>query len=313
MPLLARKSVLAAKIEGTIGTDATPSASDAAMNVFDANIEPMVGMQERQGQGGFDRLQSVAGERQAKATFKTYCQWDGTSTEPTWAETFLPACGWVKSGSGPTYYPLSEAPGTNVKTLTISHYIDGVMRKITGAVGTAKCTMLAGKLIEFDWEFTGVWAGETDTSIITPTYPTALNLRWSSGVCQLNDVDLYAAQAVIDFGNTIVMREDPSKSSGYIAGIITDRYPKITLDPEKLLVASQDHHGLWLAGTEYALELHAGGSTNSKFQFDAPKAQILSCKTSERNKLSVTQIEFGCNKNGSTHDQSLSITFTPAS
>lgn len=313
--MLWRKSVLAAKVEATVGTDVTPSASDATFNIFNANIEPTPQMEEREGQGGFDRLTQTNGARTAKVTFQCEVQWDGTATEPAWAEVFLPGCGWVKSGTGPTYYPLTRSTGTTTsdpRSLTISHYIDGKLRKATGCVGTFKATLPAGKRVLFDFEFTGVWAGETDTSIITPTYVTDTVYKWSSGVCQWNDVELLASQAVIDAGNVIQMREDPSKSSGYLAGIIVDRYPKITIDPEMILVASQDRDGAWLAGTEYALELHCGGVGNSKFQFDAPKAQIIKKTPGNRNMLAIDQLEMACNKNGSTHDQCLSITFTAA-
>lgn len=313
MPLLLRKSVLAAKLESTVGTDATPGASDATYNVFNANIEPTPEMEEREGQGGFDRLTQVNGARSAKVTFTTEVQWDGSATEPAWAEAFFPGCGWVKSSQ--TYSPKSAATGTTTsdpRSLTFSHYIDGKLRKATGCVGTFTANFVAGKRILIDWEFTGVWAGETDASIITPTYVTDTVYRWSSGVCQWNDVELYASTATITAGNVVVMREDPSKASGFIAAIITDRYPKITLDPEMVLVATQDREGLWTAGTEYALEIHAGGVGNSKFQFDAPKAQIIKKTVGNRNQLAIDQLELACNKNGATHDQCLSITFTAA-
>lgn len=308
--MLDRVSLLAAKIEATVGTDATPGASDATDNIFNAKIEPMIEMEEREGQGGFDRLSAQSQARMAKVTFKTYCEWDGTATEPSWADKYFPACGWVKSGQ--VYTPKSEAPGTNVKTLTFSHYIDGTLRKVTGAVGTFKATLISGKLAFIDWEFTGCWAGESSASILTPTYTTNTNYKWASGVCQWNDVDLRAAQAVIDAGNVIHMREDPSTASGYISGIITDRYPKITIDPEKVVIGTQDRHSLWLANTEYALELHLGGVGNSKLQFDAPKAQILKITHTDRDKLTVDSIEMACNKNGTNQDQCLSITFTAA-
>lgn len=313
MPLLLRKSVLAAKLESTVGTDATPGASDATYNVFNAAIEPTPEMEEREGQGGFDRLTQVNSARTARVTFTTEVQWDGSATEPAWAEAFLPACGWVKSSQ--TYFPTSKATGTgstDPRSLTFSHYIDGKLRKATGCVGTFTVNLSAGRRVLIDWEFMGVWAGETDASILTPTYVTDAVYRWASGVCQWNDVELYASAATIDAGNVIVMREDPSKSSGYIAGIITDRYPKITIDPEMVLVATQDREGLWTAGTEYALELHCGGVGNSRFQFDAPKAQITKKTVGERNKLAIDQLEMACNKNGATQDQSLSITFTAA-
>lgn len=311
MPLLSRVSVLAAKIETTAGTAETLAGADGAFNVFDAKITPEVTMEEREGQGGFDMLSQVAGGRRGKATFRTNLQWDGTATEPAWAETFFPACGWVKSGQ--VYYPKSEAPGSSVKTLTIAHYVNGTRHLLSGCVGTFKVTLRAGMPAYIEWDFTGVWGGKTDATILAPTYPTDLNLRWSGGVGQWNNVDLFASQAVIDAGNVITMREDPSSSSGYLCGIITNRYPKVTVDPEKTTVASQDRWGYWLSSAEYALELHCNGPTNSMLQFDAPKAQVIKIDYADREKLAIDNIEFACNKNSSTQDQSLYVTFTAAS
>lgn len=311
MPLLSRVSVLAAKIESTAGTEEALAGADGAFNVFNAKIAPEIEMETREGQGGFDMLSQVAGARRGRATFRTNLQWDGTATEPAWADTFLPACGWVKSSQ--TYYPKSEAPGSNVKTLTIAHYINGTKHLLTGCVGTFKVTLPAGKVGYIEWDFQGVWAGKTDASIPTPTYPTDLNLRWSGGVGQWNNVDMFASQAVIDAGNVITMRQDGSTASGYISGIITNRYPKVTVDPEKRTVAGQDRWGSWLSSTEYALELYANGPTNSMLQFDAPKAQITKIDYADREKLAIDNVEFACNKNGATQDQCLSITFTAAS
>lgn len=311
--MLLRKSVLAAKLESTVGTDATPGASDATFNIFNASIEPTPVMQEREGQGGFDKLTQVNGARSARVRFSCEVQWDGSATEPAWAETFLPACGFVKSGQ--VYSPKSADTGTTTsdpRSLTISHYIDGKLRKATGCVGTFTIDMTAGQRILFNFDFMGVWAGEVDAALITPTYVTDTVYRWASGACQWNNVELRASSATVDAGNVIQMREDPSKSSGYLAGIITDRYPKITLDPEMVLVATQDREGLWLSGTEYALEPYAGGVGNSLFQIDAPKAQIVKKTDGNRNQLAIDQLDLVCNRNGSTQDTSLTFTFTAA-
>lgn len=312
MPLLKRKKVLAAKIETTIGTAESLTASEAAFNVYSPMIQPTLEMESREGQGGFGRLSSVPGGRVGTATFRTYLEWDGTATEPSWADTFFPACGWVKSGQ--VYTPRSEAPGSNVKTLTIGCYTDGKFESIAGAVGKFTVTLPTGKAGYIDWEFMGVYQGESDVAIIAPTYPTVKPMRYAGGLAEWNDVNLCVSQATIDSGNEIYMRECPTKVAGYISGIITDRQPKITVDPEAATVATQDRWAAWIAMTEYTLELDvagpAGGSTDAVLSFDAPKAQIINKQQADRGKLVTDQIEFACNKNGATHDQELSITFT---
>lgn len=310
MTLLLRKSVLAASIEGTIGTAESLDAADAAFNIYNAVLNPDLTFEEREGQGGMGMLAAIPQGRRATCTFRCNVQWDGTATEPAWAETFLPACGWVKSGQ--IYTPRSEAPGSNVKTLTISHYIDGMVKTMTGAMGNFVLNLTSGQTAFFEFTFEGAWAPVTDTALITPTYPTDLNLRWASGVAQWDNVDLFCSTAQVNSGNTLYLREDPSKASGYINALVTTRRPTITIDPESKLVATQDRWGKLLTSTEHALELYCGGATTELFKVDAPKAQIIALSHADREKLLIDQITFGCNKNGATHDQELSITFTAA-
>lgn len=312
MPLLKRKRVLAAKIETTIGTPISLTGSDGAFNVYDMMIQATIDMQDREGQGGFGYLPSAPAGRIGTATFRTMLEWDGTATEPAWADTFFPACGWVKSGQ--VYTPRSEAPGSNVKTLTIGGYIDGVFKSIAGAMGKFKVTLPTGAPGYIDWEFMGVWQAPSDVALITPTYPTVTPLRYAGGLAEWNDVNLCVSQVVIDSGNEVIMRECPTTDAGYISALVTNRKPIITIDPEAVTVATQDRWSAWLNQTQYTLEIDVkgpdGSSSDAVLSFDAPKAQILNLQEADRNRMVTDSIEFLCGKNGATHDEELSITFT---
>lgn len=313
--LLTRLGVLLAKIETTPGTDAAPTGTDGACNFFNVSITPAIAMQQRQGQGGMGKLASIPEGFGCTVNFQTHLEWDGTATEPFWADVLLPGCGFVKSGQ--TFTPRSEAPGTNVKTLTFYHYLNGKLRKIYGAAGNGVVNLPTGKMGFIDWTFTGVWGGETDAAIVTPTYPTALPLR-ATGLNQLNDVDLCASNVTIDFGNVVTLRECVKNISGqlragYESAIITDRTPLISVDPEAKLVATRDAYGAWIASTEALWEYDVAGPTNSVLVFDAPKAQIVNNADGDRNGLAIDTLQLQCNKNGATHNEELSITFTAAS
>lgn len=309
MPLLKRKRVLAAKIETTVGTAESLTASDAAFNVYNPMIQANIAMEEREGQGGFGYLAAMPGARGGTVTFRTMLEWDGTSTEPAWADTFFPACGWAKSTT--TYNPTSQEPGANVKTLTIAVYEDGVRKMLAGCMGTFVVTLPTGRPGFIDWTFTGVWQPVADVAILSPTYPTATPLRYAGGLAEWNDVNLCVEQAVIDAGNEVILRECPTTASGYISALVTNRRPKITVNPEAVTVATQDRWANWLASTELALELDVDGPSTSVLSFDAPKAQVLNLQEGDRNMMVTDEIEFGCNKNGATHDQELQIVFTP--
>jgi len=313
MPLLKRVRVMAAKIESTIGTDASLAGTDGAFNAFDVDIQGDIPMDEREGQGGFGRLASVSGPRKGTVTFKTGMSWDGTSTEPTWASVLLPGCGWVDSGSG-VFTPRSEDLGSNVKSLTIGVYENGKIKKITGAVGTFKIQLTAGKMCVIEWEFQGVWQAPADGAIIAPTYPTASEIRFASATaCSWNSVAMTLATATIDAGNEIIMRESPLTAGGFISGLITDRKPMVTVNPEAVLIATQNRESAWITGTEAALAITLDGPGTATLGISAPAAQIQSIKEADRGKMITDEIEFSCNKNGANQDQELSLTFTAGS
>jgi len=310
MTLLKRKRVLAAKIETTAGTAEALTTSEASFNCYDIGIQTETELESREGQGSFGMRSSVPGNYKGRVTFKHDASWDGTSTEPSWADTFLPACGWVKSGQ--VFTPRTEAPGTNVKTLTIAVYIDGMRKLLKGCVGTFKLNCPTGKAAFFEFDFIGVWTTPTDTSILAPTYPTASPLRFASSTTTWNSVALPVESIVLDAGNTMILREDPSDVSGFLAGLITNRVVRITGNPESKLVATQDRYGKLLDMSEHSLTWSLDGPTNSVMTFTAPKAQIISLQEADRENLVVDEIEWQANRNGNNVDEECSITFTAA-
>lgn len=319
MVMLRRRKVMAAKIESTVGTAETLAAADGAFNIYNAGIQATPAFEQREGQNSFGYLSSQRGPKIGEATFRTMLEWDGSGTEPSWAETFFPACGWVNSSG--TYTPRSEAPGSNVKTLTIGTYQDDgnsgiVFKSIKGAVGNFQITLPTGRPGFIDWTFTGVYVEDPGSvSAIAPTYPSDTQLRFSGGLAEWNGVNMCVEQAVINSGNEIQPIFCPT-GDGYSHYIISNRRPTITANPEAVTRSTQDRWTAMLENlNEYALELDCGGpsgtSSDAVLSFDAPKAQIISMSEATRENLVTDEIEWQCNKNGATADQELSIVFTP--
>lgn len=310
MALLKRKRVLAAKVESTPGTAETLTAAEAAFNCYDIAIQHEIEMNARESQAMFAMRASVPGGYKGGITFKHDASWDGTATEPSWADVFLPACGWVKTGQ--VFTPRTEAPGNNVKTLTIAVYVDGVRKLLRGCMGTFKIVCPSGKPAVVEFDFKGIWVSPTDVAILAPTYPTAQPLRFASSVTTWNSVALTVENMTLDSGNTILLREDSSDVSGFKSAIITNRMVKITGNPEAKTIATQDRYGKLLDMSEHALTFDLDGPTNSKITIAAPKAQIQAISEADRENLVVDEIEWGCNRNVSAVDEECSITFTEA-
>jgi len=309
MTLLTKKRVFGAKIETTPGTAESMTASEAAFNAWDYVIQNETAMDEILGQGGFGRRASVIGAHTGKVSLKTGMPWDGTATEPSWADVLLPMCGYVKSGQ--VFTPRTEAPGSNVKTGTLCVWNDGKLKLLKGCMGTFKIVAPSGKIAVIEWEFSGVWVAETDVAIVGPTYPTPLSLRHANSTSSWNSVAMCYSSITYDAGNTVTAIECPS-GEGISHYIVSDRNSKVTADPESQLVATQDRHAQMMAMTEGALTYDIDGPTTSKITIAAPKAQIVKNTEGDRSGVVIDQLEWQLNKNASAVDEESSITFTAA-
>lgn len=314
MPLLKRLETIAAKVESTIGTAEALTASEGVYNAYDIEINANIEVEAREGQGSFNYLTGISGARAGTMSFKTDMGWDGTNL-PNWASVLFPGCGFVVSTQ--TYYPTSEAPGSNVKTLTLAVYQDGLKKTLAGAMGNFRIVCPSGKMPFVEWEFTGVWQAVTDTAIIAPTYPTSNPLRFGSATVTYQGAAVCAENVTLNAGNEVILREDPSTAAGFKSAIVVSRRPMITVNPEAGLVAADaasDVFGDWLAHTEgifsCKIDGPTGAVTNGDITFAAPKAQVVNAQQSERNRLLTNDIELACNKNGATADQEVSIAFT---
>lgn len=300
--LLKRKTVLAAEIEATAYTAESLVAADSNFNVFNVSVTPSIDFRQRPAADSFTQRLGTTGARMGSVTFSVDITGDGLGGVPTWASEFLPACGWVNSLG--TFSPASEAPGSNVKTLTIGIYEDGRRKILRGCMGTFKVMLESGRDGVIEFTFTGAWGAVTDTAILTPTYPTQIPLRWANGTLTLNSVNLCAQRLEIDAGNTVIMREDPGNadSSGYKGALVTGRTVKGTIDPEAELVATIDPYGDWLANTERALVAALTDGTDT-CTFNVPKAQNTGIAEGDRNSLRTDNITFQGNYNSAGNDE----------
>ena len=309
MGLIDKNRLFGAKIETTPGTAESMTGTEAAFNAWDFRIQNETVMDEIQGQSGFGRRASVPGAYTGKISLKTHMGWDGTATEPSWADTLLPMCGWVKSGQ--VFTPRTDYPGTNVKTGTLVIWQTGKYRVLKGCMGTFKIVAPTGKVAVIEWEFSGVWVPETDVTMVTTTHPTPLPLRHANSTSTWASVALCYSNITFDAGNVVSPIECPS-GEGIAMFMVSDRNSKVTADPEAKTTTEQDRMNQMLSMTEAALTYDIDGPTNSKITIAAPKAQIIKNTEAVRSGLTIDQLEWQLNKNASAVDQESSITFTAA-
>jgi hypothetical protein len=304
MPLLSRLSVLAAKVEATPGTLESLAGADAAYNVMNAEFNANIDVSTRPIQGSFRKLPGVPGQRLATCTFSIELIGTGAGGVPTWATTLLAGCGLVNTTG--TVTPRNEAPGANVKTLSIALYEAGRVKRMRGAVGNVVFEFVPGQAVMANFTFTGVFDSIADTAILAPTYPTLAPIRCSSGAATINSVAQVFSACSFDVGNTIAVRPTIANAQGALHGIVTDRTPIITIDPEASLLAGNDIWGDWTGATTRAFSL-AFENTTDEITFAAPAVQRMTISNGDREGLRLDTQTLQCCRDGANAE--FSITF----
>ena len=315
MVLLAKKTVLLAKIETDPGTAETLDAGDGVFNIYDAKVASDIEFIPRKGQAAMSAIKGVTGARKGTITFRTDLVGSGTSGAPTpaWASTLLPACGMV-AGTGNTFLPYSEAPGANVKTVSIAHLADGKQWLLRGCMGKADFTLPAGKTGDVGFTFTGILDEPTDEGLVVPAFPTTMPPRFAVNAVSLNGTA--TAQVVseikLTLDNTVALREDSADAgaSGYGYAIISERAVKGTMAPEAYPQGTYNADAIFLAGGTQALSFSIGSIAGNIITFSMPAVQFTKVNLGERNGVQTNDLEFQAVRSADAGDDELTITFS---
>jgi hypothetical protein len=160
MPRKMRNTAILAKIETTYGTDAAPTGvADALLvsnptppkytyNTADRNlVRTFMGASEQ-----------LAGTRYVTLDFEVEVSGSGTAgTAPAWGK-LLRACAMaetVTAAQRVEYNPIS----TVVDSLTIHYFLDGVLHRATGCMGTMDVMLDEAGVPKFKFTFTGLDGG----------------------------------------------------------------------------------------------------------------------------------------------------------
>lgn len=289
--IIKNQRLLAAKIEGTVGTAETLLAADATpFTAFDVVIQPTAEFLQRPSQGSSQQLVGVVAQRSGTATFRTEWIPDGTLAVPAWADVLFPGVACPSLASG-TFTPTTAAPGANVKTLTIGVFQGGRYKAIRGAVGNVVITIQPGQPIYCDWTFTGAWITPVDIATPKTTRTTQKPMLGQQGSTTIGGIAMCYSSMTIDFGNTITMRPCIASPSGIHSFAVTNRNINGTIDPESKLVATHPAYTDWIDGVTRALVITFSGGGND-VEITAPALQITNPQEGEREGLEVDQINY---------------------
>jgi len=323
MALYKKIRALAVKHEAALGTGIATTVSD--FEAWDVQYTPSIEMISRSDLGSLSPPADVPGQASGQVTFKTYLRPGAVAgAAPIVLERLMPMCGYAQALE--VFSPSGLVPtvsGVLPTTGTISSYENGLQKTISGAMGTARIVMVVGQPIVFEWTFTGRYEGVglgvapvVDATLVTQTLTDAANIpmKFASSVLTIGGAAPGCIESLtIDLGNEVVLRPCATESTGFAHAVITGRRVTGSWNPESRVVATEDVHALWLAGTAEALSLTAVGvaadAGDTTLTIAAPQAQRTNVQPGERNGIQTDQIDFLCHKSATAGNDELTFSF----
>lgn len=302
-----RKLVLAMRDESVYGTDPMAGTVLAADIIPMFNCQPSINIEEIPNlsmAGDIGRLPSVNGIETASVSWSMF--WKGLTTPFDNSPVVVPeshrpllGCGLgatFSSANGGAFDVLTYAPTATPSSYTIylmqeiSGQATAPTMKITGAFGTMGFTIRAGGMMELRFTFTGSFAGRTDVTYVagtpggTPQYPTL------KGAAFQIDSSNYApriASVNFDLGNIVSPIPSMNAASALAGFHITDRNPRLSIDPEAALVADYNWITKWQSGNLADLSFTLGGTQYNKITPTFAKTQIVQQGYTQRDGLTA--------------------------
>ncbi len=289
MPLLTRKRVIKIKIEGTKGTY---EATDQAVYVEDLEINPTAPFVERGGPGLYrgHKEKGILGIMSGAVSFKKELQGNGSNGLELGLAILLQACGLKKTAE---VYQVHSTHADD-ETITIDCWEDGVKKSLVGCSGTFTMEGEDGGRVMFNFEFMGRWVAPTDEAMPAWVPSTAAAMRLQSTTFTLGTVAVKVSKIGLAMQANVVVRGDIAAAGAIGYYIITDIDPIFTCDPELELIATYDFHGIWLAGTEGAVNLVLGDGTTG-VTIALAKVQARELKESDREGMQILDYTGQCN------------------
>ena len=289
-----KNTLVAAKLETTVGADAVPTGAANAILVSDANITPLdaQNIDRNLMRGSFGASEQLVGSASVKVSYTVELAGSGTAgTAPAWGP-LLQACacaeGLLTTPARVEYTPVS----TGLKTATQYYYDDGALHKLLATMGDFTLSAKAGERPVLQFEWTGLDGGMVAAS------DTGNYQSWKKPVAmtKANVIDItlgatYAAGAIT--GGTVYSSTGLEMKAGNQVQFtpmlstetvdVTDRESTGSLEFELTAAAEIALMAKVKSNETQSLAITIGLATGNKVLFFAPAVQLLAPKKVDKN------------------------------
>ncbi len=271
-----RKKILLAKVETIYGTDPTPTGAANAILTKDLSISLMQGSTVQRNTDrevlGNELTYHVA--PYTTLSFGVEIAGSGTAGLAPAFGPLLQACAFEETLTALTdavYTPVSSG----FKSVTLYYHQDGLLHKVTGAMGTVTFALSPGGIPTMNFTFTGLRNAPSDTALPTPTL-TAFQTPIPVTDQATPTFSLHGYSAIMG-GFNVNMANDVQYRNvvGQEAVHIVDRAPSGDVSIEETALATKNFHTICAAHTVGALQMAHGTTAGNIVTLDAPKVQLL--------------------------------------
>jgi len=296
-----RNTVILAKVETTYGTDANPGATDAVLCGI-----PDYGFSPDKRERNFVRTSlsplgfAVGAKRQ---TITIPCELKGAGPDGSDAkkagqlDSLFQMCGMASSAvTGPPAYRKYVPTTKDPKSGTIYYYLDGILYKLLGTIGTFQAEFVADGYASVNFQMTGLHSAPSDTAVISVTAweehmpPPCLSIGLTVGSYTPTGVE----RITVDLGATISEKKDMQNTSGLSKLLTTARAPKVTVEMDMDSLAKFNPFNYLSSNTLTNLSWSIGSSTGNIVSVSVPEAQLEDIKVTNRDGRGVYSVTFLC-------------------
>lgn len=317
MVKLGRKQYLGWKAETTAGT-AIAIANANYHLVEDVNVEFAGDEHERTGNlGSLDSMKGVTGSVVATISFTTELKGSGADGSPfpdldLWKAAGF-ECGESDYSGGSMV--VEQASPSEMKTVSIRYFADGMQWDFKGCVGTFTLSCESGAIGKCNWTFTGMCDGmPSDGTNPTPSYNTTLPPVCQAATLTLDGGTAFGVCTKVDFdmGNEIANRRDMSETFGYTVPQITRRAGTGSMTVEVPTVSSYNWQTAWNNKNKIdgALTVGAGGSNHNTMAITWDMALNSSPSISDSDGILTYEIGFQLITDNLAGENTFAITYT---
>lgn len=290
MSLLSRKRTILAKIEGTYGTDPTPTGSANAILVRNLSITPLNAELASRDlvRPYLGASEQLIASSYVGVEFEVELAGSGTAgTAPAYGP-LLRACGMNEADgvSDVVYTPESSS----FESVTIYYNVDGVLHKVTGARGNFEISIQSGQIPTFKFTFTGLYNAPTDTAAPSVTY-TAFQTPLAANNDNTTGFSLFSYSGAL---SSLSLNMNNSVTYRTLIGaedvLLTDRSVSGQVVFEAPTIAEKDFFTLALGNTLGALDITHGTTAGHKVQIQSSRVDISNPTYQDLNGIHMLQV-----------------------